>query len=155
MIEKAPWELRESARARIAASPEPVFSLVTDPSRLPSWNRAIADVVEAPERLESGSVWKVRIHALGQSWVSKSRVSTLDPVAGRFAYRSQTEDGNPSYADWEWHVEPDQDGSKVTVTVELNQTTFWRKYLLVRIRRPALRKEIGNSLNALGAAALS
>ena len=76
-------------------------------------------------------------------------------MAGRFAYRSQTDDGNPSYADWEWHVEPDQDGSKVTVTVEPNQTTSWRKYLLVRIRRPALLKEIGNSLNALGAAALS
>ena len=72
--------MRESASARMAASPEPVFSLVTDPSRLPSWNRAIADVVEVPEHLESGSVWKVRLHALGQSWVSKSRVSTLDPV---------------------------------------------------------------------------
>src|SRR5690348_8840121 len=111
---------RESASTRIAAPPERIFSLVTDLSRLPSWNRAITDVVDAPEHLEPGSVWKVRIHALGQSWVSKSRVSTLDPEAGCFAYRSQSDDGNPSYADWEWRVEPDEDGSRVTVTVEVN-----------------------------------
>jgi hypothetical protein len=105
--------------------------------------------VEAPAHLEQGSVWKIRLHALSQSWVSTSQVSVIDPVAGRFAYRSQTDDGNPSYADWEWHVEPDQGGSRVTVAVELHPTTFWRKHILVRIRRPALRKEMGDSLNAL------
>ena len=147
--------MRETASAQIAAPPEMVFSLVTDPSRLPSWNRAITDVTEVPEHLEPGSVWKVRIHALGQSWVSKSQVSTLDQVAGRFVYRSQSDDGNPSYADWEWHVESDQNGSRVTVTVDLNPTTFWRKHLLVRIRRPALKKEISDSLQALGEVARS
>jgi hypothetical protein len=100
-------------------------------------------------------MWKVRLHALGQSWVSKSRVSTLDPVVGRFAYRSQSDDGNPSYADWEWLVEPDQGGSSVTVTVDLNPITFWRKHLLIRIRLPMLQKEIRDSLSALDAAAHS
>src|ERR1700729_2723343 len=123
--------LRESATAQVAAPPDKVFSLVTDSSKLPSWNRVITEVVEAPARLESGSVWKVRLHALGQSWVSRSQVVTLDPLTGRFAYRSETDDGNPSYADWEWHVEPAQEGSRVTVSVELHPTTFWRKYLLV------------------------
>jgi uncharacterized protein YndB with AHSA1/START domain len=143
---------RESASARIGATPEAVFRLVTDVSRLPEWNRGITEVVEAPERLDAGSVWKVRIHALGQSWVSKSCVSALDPAAGRFAYRSQSDDGNPSYADWEWHVEPDESGSKVTVTVDPNPVTFWRKHLLIRIRRPSLRKEMQDSLTALAAA---
>jgi hypothetical protein len=125
---------------------------VTDPNELPAWNRAITEVVEAPPQLETGSVWKVRLHALGQSWVSKSQVSTLDPATGRFAYRSQSDDGNPSYADWEWHVVADQGGSMVTVSVELTPITFWRKHLLVRIRRPALRKEIHDSLRGLAAA---
>jgi hypothetical protein len=141
--------MRESASARIAASPEPVFSLVTDPPRLPSWNQAIADVVEAPEHLKSGTVCKVRLHALGQSWLSKSPVSTLDPVAGRIAYRSQT-DMTTLVRRLARRARSRR--SKVTVTVELNPTTFRRKYLLVRIRHFALRKEIGNSLNALGAA---
>jgi uncharacterized protein YndB with AHSA1/START domain len=135
----------------MGAAPEAVFRLLIDVSRLPEWNRAITEVVEAPERLDSGSVWKVRIHALGQSWVSTSRVSALDPAAGRFAYRSQTDDGNPSYADWEWHVQPDGSGSTVTVTVDPHPVTFWRKHLLIRLRRPALRKEMQGSLTALTA----
>jgi uncharacterized protein YndB with AHSA1/START domain len=145
--------IRESASARMAASPDKVFSLVINPGLLPSWNRAITEVVEAPQHLEPGSVWKVRLHALSQSWVSTSRVSAIDPKSGRFSYRSQTDDGNPSFADWEWQVESDQEGgSKVTVTVELHPTTFLRKHVLIKLRRPALRKEMGESLNALNAA---
>jgi Polyketide cyclase / dehydrase and lipid transport len=144
--------VRESAGARVDALPDAVLSVVTSVSRLPEWNPAITEVVEAPERLEPGTVWRVRIHALGQSWVSKSEVVALDASARRFAYRSQSDDGNPSYADWEWHVVPDGDGSRVTVTVDLNPLTFWRKHLLIRVRRPALRKEMQNSLAALGSA---
>lgn len=140
---------QESVSARVWASPEAVLSLVTDVSRLPEWNQAITGVVEAPERLDAGSEWKVRLHALGQTWVSKSQVSAIDPLTGRFAYRSQSDDGNASYADWEWHVDADGDGSMVTVTADLNPVTFWRKHLLVRIRRPALRKEMRASLAAL------
>lgn len=143
---------RESASAQIVAAPGAVFSLVTDPARLPEWNQAITGIVEAPRDLELGSEWKVRFHALGQSWVSKSTVSALDRTTGRFAYRSQSDDGNPSYADWEWRVEPGPDGSLVTVSVELNPLSFWRKHLLVRIRRPFLRREIHKSLVALDAA---
>lgn len=143
---------RESASTRIGATPDAVFGLVTDVSRLPEWNRAITEIVEAPAQLDAESVWKVRIHALGQSWVSKSRVSVLDPAAGRFAYSSQSDDGNPSYADWEWNVEPHESGSIVTVTVDPNPVTFWRKHLLIRIRRLGLRKEMQDSLTALAAA---
>jgi len=35
------------------------------PLKLPTWNRAITDVVEAPTHLEPGSVWKVRIPRSG------------------------------------------------------------------------------------------
>lgn len=129
-----------------------VFNRLTDPSRLPLWNRAITEAVEAPENLVVGSVWKVRLHVLGQSWISRSQVTILDPAGGIFGYRSQTDDGNPSYADWEWHVAAVQDVSTVTVSVELRPTTFWRKHVLVRIRRPALRREMHDSLGALGAA---
>jgi len=125
--------------------------MVTDPTMLSSWNHAITEVVEAPDQLEPGSLWKVKLHALGQSWVSRSQVFVLEPEVGLFAYRSQSDDGNPSYADWEWRIRPDRDGSMVTVSVELSPITFWRRHLLVRIRRPALRSEIRASLNTLGA----
>jgi hypothetical protein len=147
--------MRESVSARMAGTPDRVFRLVTDPSMLPSWNRAITEVVEAPEHLERGSVWKIRLHALTQSWVSTSQVSVIDQASGFFSYRSQTDDGNPSYADWEWHVQPDHEGCTVTVMVELNPTTIWRRHVLVKIRRPALRREMADSLSALSAAARS
>jgi uncharacterized protein YndB with AHSA1/START domain len=129
-----------------------VFRFLTDVSKLPEWNQAITEVVDSPTRLEPGAVWRVRIHALGQSWVSKSRVSDLDRQTLRFSYRSESDDGNPSYADWASEVEPDGDGSMVSVSVEVKPVTFWRKHLLVRIRRPALRREMHNSLSALGTA---
>ena len=140
---------RESADGTIDAPAPTVFEFLTDVSRLADWNRAITEVVEAPTRLAPGDVWKVRIRALGQSWVSKSQVSELDLDARRFAYRSQSDDGNPSYADWAWQVDPDGGGSIVSVTVDLEPKTFWRKHLLVRLRRPALRHEMRDSLEAL------
>jgi len=143
---------RESVSAAVPAGPDAVFKQVTDVRQLPDWNPAITEVVEMPERLDPGAVWKVRVRALGQSWVSKSEVRELDPMARRFAYRSQSDDDNPSYADWEWTVEPEGDGSKVTVAVDLCPQTFWRKVLLVRMRRPSLRKEMRASLAALGGA---
>jgi uncharacterized protein YndB with AHSA1/START domain len=73
--------MREQTSAYMDASPEQVFELVIDPWKLPSWNRAITEVVEAPKRLEAGSTWKIRLHALSRSWVSKSQVSELDPAA--------------------------------------------------------------------------
>ena len=97
---------RESATGRVDAPPAVVFGYLIDVSKLPNWNWAITEVVDVPAELTPGAVWRVRISALGQSWVSKSQVTELDPQALRFAYRSQSDDGNPSYVDWAWQVEP-------------------------------------------------
>jgi hypothetical protein len=103
--------------------------------------------------LERGAEWAVRFRVLGLTRVSRSRVSVLGPVARRFSYRSQSDDGNPSYSDWEWPVEPDRNGSTVSVTVDLRPATFWRKHLLEKVRRRMLRKEMRASLEELGTAA--
>ncbi|GAC1319640.1 MAG: hypothetical protein NVSMB12_18990 [Acidimicrobiales bacterium] len=136
----------------MGSAPDAVFRTVTDLNRLAEWNKAIVELVELPERLQEGSLWKVRVHAMGRSWVSKSTLTELDLESRRFAYRSQSDDGNPSFADWAWHVEPDGAGSRVTVTVDLNPLTFWRKNLLIQIRRQGLRKELNESLAALQSA---
>jgi hypothetical protein len=141
--------MRDSVTTRVDASPAAVFARLTDVARLPEWNDAITEVVEQPARLTVGAVWKVRLHALGQSWVSKSTLVELEEAYGRFRHRSRTDDGNPSYADWEWTVQPDGTGAQVAVTVDLHPCTFWRKYLLVNVRRPALRREMRASLRKL------
>jgi hypothetical protein len=134
---------------RVDASPAEVLDRLTDIARLPEWNEAITDVVELPAQLTPGSVWKVRLQALGRTWVSRSTLVELDEAHGRFRHRSQSDDGNPSYADWSWSVQPDGNGSNVAVTVELHPRTFWRTYLLVHLRRPTLRNEMRASLHAL------
>ena len=143
---------RVSASRIIDASPDEVFAAVTDISRLPEWNAAITAVIQRPERLEVGTQWVVEMHALGQTWPSRSVVETFDPIGRCFAYRSATDDANPSYALWTWVVTDHPDGALVTVAAELHPRTFWRRVLLVRIRaRQLARTELIESLAALEA----
>jgi hypothetical protein len=141
--------MHESASAHIEATPAAVFERVTEVARLPEWNEAITEVLREPTQLVPGSVWKVRLHALGQAWVSRSTLVELDTLNYRFRHRSQTDDSNPSYADWEWLVKPDGTGARLYVTVSIHPKTFWRKALLVHLRRQSLRKEMRRSLATL------
>ena len=141
------------ASAVITAGPDAVFGTLIDIARLPEWNTAMASVVEQPDRLDLGGEWVVEFRALGQRWRSRSTVEELDVAARRFAYRSGTDDGNPSYARWSWDVAEDPAGSRVTVSWSLHPATSWRRVLLVRIRgRQLARTEIPASLAALAAA---
>lgn len=131
-----------------------VFATITDPSRLPSWNAAIRRVVDAPISLAGGSDWVVEMYVLGRTWHSHSQVAELNAVTRTFRYRSRTDDGNPSYADWAWTVTPaGQRGSDVTVSWDLHPVTFWRRVLFVHIRRWQLRREVGASVGELAGAA--
>ena len=117
----------------VAADPDEVFRLIT-----------------TPERLTVNAQWVVTVAALGQSWPSRSTVLELDPSSRRFAYRSQSDDGNPSYADWSWRVTDAPGGCRVTVSLALHPVTFWRRVLLARIRaRQLQRRELPASLAAL------
>lgn len=143
-----------SASRTIDGTPDQVFALITDVSRLPEWNDVIESVVEAPEALVIGADWVVELHALGQRWRSRSTLEELDVEQRRFAYRSRTDDGNPSWARWVWQVDEDPAGSRVTVTWELHPVTFWRRVLFAHIRaRQLARTELPSSLVALQAAA--
>jgi uncharacterized protein YndB with AHSA1/START domain len=144
------------ASAVIPAAPDAVFTVLTDIAALPSWNAAMVAVVDQPAKLDVGAEWVVEFHALGQTWRSRSRLEELDRTGRRFAYRSGTDDGNPSFARWAWEVTDDRVGSRVTVTWELHPATFWRRVLLVRIRaRQLARTEIPTSLAALAAAVIA
>jgi uncharacterized protein YndB with AHSA1/START domain len=142
-----------SASAIVSASPDAVFRTLTDIAGLPVWNAAMTSVIEEPAALEVGAEWVVEFRALGQTWRSRSTVEQLDPAGRRFAYRSRTDDGNPSYARWDWVVANDPAGSRVTATCDLHPVTFWRRTLLSRIRARQLRRtELPASLASLAAA---
>ncbi len=143
-----------SASRVVAASPDDVFDTITDIARLPDWNDAITSVLERPDHLDVGAQWVVAMHALGQRWHSRSAVEVFDTVGRCFAYRSATDDGNPSHALWTWVVADRADGALVTVACELHPRSFWRRALLVRIRsRQLARTELPGSLAALEVAA--
>jgi uncharacterized protein YndB with AHSA1/START domain len=147
--------VREQLASQFVAAPAgDVFALITTPERLPEWNGAIVRVVDAPDRLFPRAEWVVQLSALGQSWPSRSTVVALDPRARHFAYRSQTDDGNPSYADWSWSIADAPGGCEVTVSCALHPATFWRRVLLSKIRSWQLRhRELPASLRALASAA--
>jgi hypothetical protein len=132
---------------------EQLFAVVTDVDRLPEWNSIIRDVVERPSVLARDAEWVVELSAMGNTWRSRSRVLEHDVAALRFAYRSRTDDGNPSYGDWCWQVVGDQGGSRVTVTWDLHPQTFWRRVLLAPVRNRQLKREVRASLRALERAA--
>ena len=136
--------------ASVAACPEVVFAAITDLAGLPSWNTAMTAVREAPAQLEPGAEWVVEFHVLGRRWLSRSRCEAIDPGVRHFSYRSQTDDGNPSYARWQWWVDGGDGGATVGVRWELNPVTFWRRVLLGHIRaRQLARREVPTSLAAL------
>jgi len=143
-----------SASRIVDALPDDLFTRLTDISGLADWNRAITGVVERPDHLDVGAQWIVEMHALGRTWHSRSVVETLDRIGRCFAYRSATNDGNPSYTLWTWVVAEHPDGALVTVAGELHPLTFWRRRLFVHIRsRQLAHTELVESLAALGAPA--
>lgn len=145
----------KTVTGRFEVTADAVFDALTDVDGLPGWNEAIVSVREQPRALEPGAQWVVEFRAMGQSWDSRSTVIAYDRVARRFVYRSQTDDGNPSWVDWDWTVIHEADGGcRLSVTYDLHPATFWRRVLLVHIRaRQLARKELPNSLAALAAAA--
>ena len=139
--------------AFVAAHPDTVFGLLVDVDRLPEWNHIITRVLHRPAVLAPGAEWVVEMHAMGQTWPSRTRVEAIDRTDRRLVDRSGTDDANPSFTTWHWHVQPDPHGSRVTVAWDLNPRTFWRRHLVVHLRRRALAREVPASIRAIEAAA--
>ena len=131
-----------------------VFATLTDLERLPEWNSIITAVTRRPDRLEPGAEWVVQMRAMGQKWASRSTLLEYKPAERCFRYRSCTDDGNPSWAEWTWTVTPVGDAnSRVAVSWVLHPKTFWRRALLARIRARQLRRgELAHSLSRLAEA---
>ena len=142
-------ERHGSATAVVQAPPADVFDLITDIERLPEWNRCVEKILEAPPALEGGAEWVVQMHAMGVRWPSRSHVHEVNPRALRFRYRSQSDDGNPSSAEWTWELEPIAGGTSVTVRWDLYPRTNFRKLIAVRLRSRQLRTEVAQSLAAI------
>jgi uncharacterized protein YndB with AHSA1/START domain len=142
-----------TAAATVSSPASDVFGLLTDVNRLPEWNTIIIKVLERPEALSPGAEWVVQLKAVGNSWASRSTIEEFDTRRRVFAYRSRTDDGNPSYARWRWTVESASESeSRVTVSWELHPKTFWRRALLVRVRGRQLRREVPASIDSLARA---
>lgn len=139
-----------SLTQHLAVDADTAFRTVIDISRLPEWNGAVTRVVDHPANLVPGAEWVVEVTALGQTWPSRSRLQVLDQETRHFAYRSCSDDGNPSYAEWAWTVRPSAGGCEVTVDWSLNPKSFWRRVLLAKIRAYQLkRSEVPASLRSL------
>jgi len=141
--------------ALVDVEADAVFATLTDLARLPTWNEKMVRVVALPDRIEPGAEWVVEFAMFGRQWKSRSRVAILDAATHRFEYRTQTDDGNASFTDWRWRVEPEGVGSRVSVSWELHPRTFWRRVFFSRVRaRQLARTEVPASLATLAKADL-
>ena len=91
-----------STTAVVAAHPDTVFGLLIDVDRLPEWNDIITRVLHRPAVVAPGAEWVVEMHAMGQTWPSRTRVEAIDRTDRRLVYRSGTDDANPSFTTWHW-----------------------------------------------------
>ena len=142
-------DFNRTATTVIDAPAAEVFERITDIEHLPDWNLEIPKVIERPAVLAVGAQWVVRIHAMKTHWNSRSTVTELDLAKHRFAYRSQTDDSNPSFADWLWELTPTDGGTRVTVSVAGRPKTRFRKLIASRIRPSGLGKAMQQSLETL------
>jgi uncharacterized protein YndB with AHSA1/START domain len=142
-------EFHGTAAARVRASARQVFELITDVDRLPEWNRAIERSVERPAALTPDAEWVVVMHPPGMpSWKSRSHPQEIEPGT-RFAYRSHSDDSNPSYALLRWDIAPTLDSVQVTVSWDGYSKTIGRKLIAAPIRRRMLEREVAASLDTI------
>jgi len=152
-VETVPASIGASSTV-VGIEPAAAFSILTDLAHLPTWNKKMVRVLALPDRVEPGAEWVVEFAMFGRKWKSRSRVGILDPVAHRFEYRTQTDDGNPSFTEWKWAVEPRGEGCHVNVSWDLHPLTFWRRAFFSRVRAGQLgHNEVPASLAALAAMA--
>ena len=142
--------LQGSVEQFVPVPADAVYGVITDVDRLPEWNDVIQRVEERPPALTEGADWVVHIRPPGMpGWDSRSTVLAVDGDARTFRYRSRTDDGNPSYADWEWEVQAADGGSMVRCSWDLHPVTRTRRLILSRIRNRALRREVPKSIAAM------
>jgi uncharacterized protein YndB with AHSA1/START domain len=142
-------EFHGTATTQVPAPPDEVFAVITDVDRLSDWNRAIERTIEGASALTPGAEWVVLMHPPGlPSWRSRSRLVEIEPGA-RFAYRTNTDDDNPSFATWQWTLEPTDTGSQVSVSWDVYPKTIGRRLLAAPLRRRMLRRETAASLDTL------
>src|SRR6266567_3461148 len=136
-------EFHGSDAARLTAAADAVFATLVDIDRLPEWNARVHHVIENPASpVVEGTEWVVQMRASGGRWPSRSRALVVDPAARRLEHESRSDDGNPTFALWSWHVTPVDAGSELTVTWAAYPRTWGRRLLAARIRRPALIAEV-------------
>jgi hypothetical protein len=139
-------ELHATVTGHVSAPPDELFALIIDVERLPDWNRCVPRLIEAPGELAAGTEWVIWQKAFGSGWASRSTVTTIDAKARVFIHRTQTTDGNASYAIWTWTIADVAGDAELTVHFELHPKTFWRRKVFARIRRRQLQREIRTSI---------
>lgn len=139
-----------SARSYVGAPAEIVFATITDLPRLPVWNRRMTGVVAVPPELTVGAEWVVGFRLGGKRFDSRSVVVELDHRRRRFVHRSKPDDDNPSCTVWTWEVQPEGQGSWVSVRWDLQPLTRGRRVFAAPFRGWQIpRHDIPASLAAL------
>lgn len=136
-----------SASTEVRASPDEIYAVVSDVTRIPQWSPETARVEWlAPDRFRA---WNRR--RLGR-WRTTARVVEAEP-GRRFAFVVQAMGGD--WTRWTWDIAPADGVTRLTETCQmcvplpLGALAFERLFLFVWDRRTDLQRNIALSVDRI------
>jgi hypothetical protein len=137
----------------IAVDADAVFRALTDIRALPTWNRSMLEVAEAPDSSAAGSAWTAQMCLGGERSTGRAAIVLHDPRARRWSYHSTVDGGDGSYTDWRWHVEGDESGCVVRAGFVVRAANAHDRSSNSTRRHDRMSREVEDSLAALEAVA--
>lgn len=113
----------------IEASPDAVWALVSDVTRTPEWSPVVRRIewLDGGDRARPGARFKGHNRFNGFRWSRECEVSEAEP--GRvFAFSTFGKQGEEQTR-WRYAIEPEADGSRVTLAYEIVTTPRWVRFL--------------------------
>lgn len=113
----------------VDASPDDVWALVSDVTRTPEWSPVVRQIerMDGPHEPTAGARFVGHNRFNGFRWSRECEVSEAEP--GRVFAFSTFGKGGEEQTRWRYEIEPEGDGSRVTLAYEIVTMPRWVRFL--------------------------
>ena len=152
-----PLATEGTASVEVAARPDQVWALLSDPTRVGEWSHEAvgAQWLDGADRAVPGARFQGRSHARIFGWRRDCRITVADPNS-RFAWRTRGGIGGDC-TEWSFTVEPTSTGTRITQTFTVLACSRWWARLISVIVPAHKEREtaLADDLHRLGEVAAS